>query len=121
MALWGGNALAFLVLGIVAIVHLDEVVMGCLILVFALWAAGMFLRSRHLSAAPEIPLSAVQRVQSREPRPPVFRGHFAIHFVEGGRPRRRLVVVDQSLIGAAAAHQRARRVLEAAGLLKAAR
>jgi hypothetical protein len=107
------------VLAVLGLKHLLEgdVTMGGVLCGFALYLTVGVLRSRGLSATPEIRLSSIERIEPCKPRPPLTRGYFVVHFRENGVPRRRLVLLPGSLSGGGREFEHARRVLERAGLL----
>jgi hypothetical protein len=107
------------VLGVLGVKGLLEgdVTMGGVLCGFALYLTVGVLRSRGLSATPEIPLASIERIEACAPRPPLTRGYFVVHFRENGVPRKRLVMLPGSLSGGAQEFDRAQRVLERAGLL----
>jgi len=83
---------------------------------FLLWSV---FASRNNSATPVIERSAIRRVEARPPRPPLARGYFVVTFEEGGKERRRLILLPGSMSGGRAEYDKARDVLTAAGLLTA--
>ncbi len=96
----------------------EQVVMGGLLCLGSLFLVQGVVRSRGLSAVPEVPLSSVQRVEPRPPRPPLTRGYFVVHFLENDRPRKRLIILPGSLSSSSREFAKAVRVFEASGLLK---
>ena len=96
----------------------EQLVMGAFLCLFSLFLVHGIVRSRGLTAVPEILLSSIQRVEAHRPRPPLTRGYFVVHFLDNGLPRKRLVMLPGSLSGGGSEFAKALRVLEASGLMK---
>jgi hypothetical protein len=115
--LYGVAAVGFVYIGIRAISGGQSLV-GGLLCFFALYLVLGVVRSQGLSAASEIPLAAIQRVELHRPRPPLTRGYFVVHFTEGPQTLRRLILLPGSLTGGTAEFDKAVAILEQSGVLK---
>jgi len=85
----------------------------------AVFLAVMVLRSRNLSAVPEIPLADIVKVVPHAPRRPLTRGYFEVQFKQGEAVKTRLVILPGTLDGGVEEYEKALKVLTEAGLLKA--
>ncbi|MGC3999794.1 MAG: hypothetical protein QM767_21055 [Anaeromyxobacter sp.] len=95
---------------------------GALLASYALAGLGVWLllsaaRSWDCSTAPRISRSTVQRVEARRPLPPLRRGYFVVHFMEGPKRRRRLIMLPGVLSGGGDEFEHAQRVMRESGLL----
>jgi len=82
---------------------------------------GVFLcsviTSRNNSATPVILRSTIRGIVARPPRPPIVRGHFIVTFDEGGKERRRFILLPGTGSGGREEYAKAVQVMTAAGLL----
>jgi hypothetical protein len=74
-------------------------------------------RSWDCSAAPRISRSSIRRVEARKPMPPLTRGYFVVHFMDGMKRRRRLIMLPGALSGGRGEFEHAVRIMREAGLL----
>jgi hypothetical protein len=111
-------AIAAFMLGYVGV---QSIRMGRLGAGIALCAAAALLavsvmRSWNVSAAPQIPLSAIRRVEPHRGRAPLTRPYFVVHFDENKSLKKRLVMLPGVAQGGAAEFDKALEVLKQAGL-----
>jgi hypothetical protein len=71
----------------------------------------VLVRSRDVSAASEIPVGSIRRIQGVPPVAGVVRGHFIIHFDDRGSLMRRYVILPGVVEGGGAEYAHASAVL----------
>jgi hypothetical protein len=73
--------------------------------------------SRNNSATPAIERSSIRLVEAHPPRPPRTRGYFVVRFAEGGKERKRLIMLPGSASGGSEEYTLACSMMREAGLL----
>ena len=90
---------------------------GPLLIVIGLYFFWVVIASRNNSASPVIARSAIKRIEVHAPKPPLTRGYFTVLFDEGGKLRKRLIILPGSMEDGSTEYQHAKTVLTEAGLL----
>ncbi len=90
---------------------------GVFQLAFALYIVVGILRSRGVSAQPEVPRAAIQRIRAHRPIPLLTRGYFDVSFNDGDQLRRRLIILPGYFAGGSDEFEKAVAVLGDVGLL----
>lgn len=120
---------AVVVLAIYTLFSLFLVGFGVWLLYRGSWAMGIanlllaglltrgVLRGRGFSAAPEVPLAAIERIESHPPLPGIKRGHFVVHFQQDGAPCKRIIILPGILENGGEEFKKAAGKFAARGLL----
>lgn len=91
---------------------------GVLLLAMGLYFLVNVIASRNNSAAPVIERSAIRSVTAHPPRPPATRGYFTVLFDEGGKTRKRLIILPGLVEGGGEEYKKAEAMMKIAGLLR---
>jgi hypothetical protein len=92
LVIYGMVALGFAVVGVRGALQGEYALAVSFGFAAAYFVRGI-VRSRGLSATNVLVRSAISRIELHEPKPPVARGHFIVHFTENGQKLRRIILL----------------------------
>jgi len=92
LVVYGMVALGFAVVGVRGALQGEYALAVSFGFAAAYFARGI-VRSRGLSAANVLVRSAISRIELHDPKPPVARGHFIVHFTDNGQKLRRIILL----------------------------
>jgi len=94
----------------------QDFVTGVLLILVALYCVSSLVASRGFSAASVMPVDSVVSIETHPPRPPVTRGYFVVHSLQGDKKRKRIIILPGSLSGGSQEFEKAVSVLRQSGL-----